>query len=169
MPVRLGHVHVVVVGGLLEVRERQLPLVVRHVLDLIEPRDRVAYVVGVGQRLLALVREGVRGIGQLAAITGRQLAVRFPRLPCRPHGDPRTRGSDPQTRVCCVTTNWAGNVTFGASTVHRPTSVADLQAVVAASGQVRALGTGHSFNRIADTTGDLISTLALPSTMDIDG
>jgi xylitol oxidase len=40
--------------------------------------------------------------------------------------------------------------------------------VVAGSTHARALGTGHSFNRIADTTGDLISTASLPPVADID-
>ena len=40
--------------------------------------------------------------------------------------------------------------------------------MVAESTRVRALGTGHSFNRIADTTGELISTAALPTVADID-
>jgi alditol oxidase len=66
-----------------------------------------------------------------------------------------------------MTINWAGNVTFGARREHRPTSVAEMQAIVAAAGKVRALGTGHSFNRLADTPGDLVSTLGLPSIMDI--
>jgi xylitol oxidase len=65
-------------------------------------------------------------------------------------------------------TNWAGNVTFGAARRHRPTSVAELQELVAGHEHVRALGTGHSFNRIADTTGDLISAGGLPPVMDID-
>ena len=43
--------------------------------------------------------------------------------------------------------NWAGNITFGAYSVSRPGSVAELQQVVAASPRVRALGTGHSFSR----------------------
>ena len=47
-------------------------------------------------------------------------------------------------------TNWAGNVTFGTAKPHRPTSVQQLQDIVARSRFVRALGTGHSFNRIAD-------------------
>lgn len=65
-------------------------------------------------------------------------------------------------------TNWAGNVTFGAARFHRPTSVGALQAVVAASAAVRALGTGHSFNQIADTAGDLVSVAELPALQDID-
>ena len=40
--------------------------------------------------------------------------------------------------------------------------------MVAEGTRVRALGTGHSFNRIADTPGDLISTAALPTVADID-
>jgi alditol oxidase len=67
------------------------------------------------------------------------------------------------------TTNWAGNVTFGAERLHQPTSLDELQHLVARSRRVRALGTGHSFNRIADTTGDLVSVAGLPGTIDIDG
>jgi xylitol oxidase len=65
-------------------------------------------------------------------------------------------------------TNWAGNVDFGARALHRPESVAQLQSLVAGSDRVRALGTAHSFNRIADTTGDLVSLAALPPTVEID-
>jgi alditol oxidase len=64
--------------------------------------------------------------------------------------------------------NWAGNVTFAAARTHRPTSVAELQQLVAGSSSIRALGTGHSFNRIADTTGDLVSVAALPTVIEID-
>jgi xylitol oxidase len=65
-------------------------------------------------------------------------------------------------------TNWAGNVTFGAARVHRPTSVRQVQDIVGESRRARALGTGHSFNQIADTTGDLVSVADLPQVMDID-
>lgn len=65
-------------------------------------------------------------------------------------------------------TNWAGNVTFGAARFHEPTSVEAVQELVAASERVRALGTGHSFNRIADTRGDLVSLRLLPAYVDID-
>jgi xylitol oxidase len=53
--------------------------------------------------------------------------------------------------------NWAGNITFAASEIRRPASVEELQHVVHGAGQVRAVGTGHSFNEIADTTGTLVS------------
>ncbi len=65
-------------------------------------------------------------------------------------------------------TNWAGNVIFGASGFHRPSTISDLQSLVAGSDRVRALGSGHSFNRIADTTGDLVTVAGLPRVIEID-
>jgi xylitol oxidase len=65
-------------------------------------------------------------------------------------------------------TNWAGNVTFNAARVHAPSSVEQLQEIVAGSGSVRALGSGHSFNLIADTTGDLVSVAGLPRIVEVD-
>src|SRR3954447_6723174 len=59
-------------------------------------------------------------------------------------------------------TNWPGNVTFAAAHVHRPTSLEALQEVVAGTARVRALGTAHSFSRVADTTRDLVSVAGLP-------
>ena len=64
-------------------------------------------------------------------------------------------------------TNWAGNITFGAARVHRPGTLDELQSVVAASDRVRALGSGHSFSPVADTTGDLVSVAGLPATVDV--
>jgi alditol oxidase len=65
-------------------------------------------------------------------------------------------------------TNWAGNVTFTASSLSRPGSVAELQRLVAGSERVRVLGSGHSFNRIADTAGTLVSLGDLPGGVDVD-
>ena len=67
-----------------------------------------------------------------------------------------------------VLTNWAGNVRFSASQVHRPASVPELRRLVAVSSRVRALGTGHSFSPIADTPGALISVAGLPKIIDVD-
>jgi xylitol oxidase len=58
-------------------------------------------------------------------------------------------------------TNWAGNITFSTG-LERPESILDLQELVSRSEKVRVLGTGHSFNRIADTTGTLVSVADLP-------
>ncbi len=63
--------------------------------------------------------------------------------------------------------NWAGNITFSAQDLRRPTSVEELQELVGRSERVRVLGTGHSFNRIADTAGTLVSVLDLPKTIEI--
>ncbi|MGI8667701.1 MAG: FAD-binding protein [Jatrophihabitans sp.] len=65
-------------------------------------------------------------------------------------------------------TNWAGSITFGTELLHRPSSVAQLQSLVASSDRARVLGTGHSFNRIADTTGALISVGELPQLLELD-
>jgi alditol oxidase len=53
--------------------------------------------------------------------------------------------------------NWAGNVTYRADSVQRPTTVEQVQALVAGAGRVKAMGARHSFNAIGDTSGTLIS------------
>jgi xylitol oxidase len=65
-------------------------------------------------------------------------------------------------------TNWAGNIEFGAARVHRPETVDELRRVVAGAERVRVLGSGHSFNHIADTPGDLVSIASLPADVRID-
>ncbi|MGW0084968.1 FAD-binding protein [Streptomyces sp. NPDC003393] len=67
-------------------------------------------------------------------------------------------------------TNWAGNIAYTAEEVRRPASVEELRAVVAGSAAVRALGSGHSFNAIADpgAGGVLLRTDALPAEVDVD-
>lgn len=65
-------------------------------------------------------------------------------------------------------TNWAGNIHFQADVLHRPTSVAELQRLVAGADRVRVLGTGHSFNRVADTDGTLVSVQELPPVLELD-
>lgn len=60
-----------------------------------------------------------------------------------------------------VGTNWAGNLAYSASTLHKPTSVDEVRRIVAASSSIRALGSRHSFNDIADGTTELLSTAAL--------
>jgi xylitol oxidase len=64
-------------------------------------------------------------------------------------------------------TNWAGNVVFGARTLHRPTTVSEVQELVARGGPLRVLGSGHSFNRMADTGGDLLTVADLPRLAEI--
>ncbi|AJP04459.1 FAD-binding protein [Streptomyces cyaneogriseus subsp. noncyanogenus] len=67
-------------------------------------------------------------------------------------------------------TNWAGNITYAAKELHRPHSLDALRALVARSPAVRVLGSGHSFNRIAEpgAEGVLLSLAALPPEVDVD-
>jgi len=56
-----------------------------------------------------------------------------------------------------VRKNWAGNYEFRASRVRVPQSVAEVQEIVSGVSSLKAAGTRHSFNGIADTAGDQIS------------
>ncbi|MBH0130434.1 FAD-binding protein [Salinibacterium sp. NK8237] len=67
-----------------------------------------------------------------------------------------------------ATTNWAGNLTYGAEAILHPTTVADVQELVAHWPRVRALGTRHSFTDIADTPGALISLSQFDPAITID-
>jgi xylitol oxidase len=53
--------------------------------------------------------------------------------------------------------NWAGTYRFGAAEVREPATVEELQDLVRSGRRIRALGTRHSFNDLADTTGTLVS------------
>ncbi|WP_258724024.1 FAD-binding protein [Cellulomonas sp. NS3] len=69
--------------------------------------------------------------------------------------------------------NWSGNYTFQAAEVHRPETVEQVQEVVAAArggeaGRVRAIGTRHCFQDLADTTGGLVSLERLEPTIELD-
>ena len=54
--------------------------------------------------------------------------------------------------------NWAGNYAYGAIATHRPPTPKQVCQLVARSDRIKALGTRHSFNGIADCTGDHCST-----------
>ncbi|GIF06684.1 FAD-binding protein [Actinoplanes siamensis] len=64
-------------------------------------------------------------------------------------------------------TNWAGNITFGARRVLRPRTLDEVRDAVASATELRVLGSGHSFNRLADTAGDLLSLAGLPRVVEI--
>lgn len=61
-----------------------------------------------------------------------------------------------------MSTNWAGNVTFSAARVEHPRSLDELRHLVVEADTAHAVGTGHSFSTIADTTGTLISLDGMP-------
>jgi xylitol oxidase len=54
-------------------------------------------------------------------------------------------------------TNWAGNLTYSADRLDVPSTPSVIQGLVKARSPLKALGARHSFNSIADTTGDQIS------------
>lgn len=64
--------------------------------------------------------------------------------------------------------NWAGNILYSSSQISAPTSRSDLQALVTNSESLKALGTRHSFNSIADTSGIHISSRDLGQGVTID-
>ncbi|TFC71289.1 FAD-binding protein [Cryobacterium sp. TMS1-20-1] len=63
--------------------------------------------------------------------------------------------------------NWAGNYRYVAPIVH-PTSVEQMQQIVAAATRVRALGSRHSFNAIADSAGTLVALDGFDDSIRID-
>ncbi|MFJ3303678.1 FAD-binding protein [Streptomyces sp. NPDC086549] len=67
-------------------------------------------------------------------------------------------------------TNWARNISYTVEEFHRPGSLDALRTLVAGSAGVRVLGSGHSFNKIADPGADgvLLSIADLPPVIDVD-
>jgi xylitol oxidase len=64
--------------------------------------------------------------------------------------------------------NWAGNYRYGARELYEPRSVEKIQELVRRSEKIKALGSRHSFNDIADSEGILISTRRLERVIEID-
>jgi xylitol oxidase len=65
-------------------------------------------------------------------------------------------------------TNWAGSVAFSAAEVSHPGSVEQLQEIIRKARKIRAVGSRHSFNRIADTTGTQVSLERLNRVVSLD-
>ncbi|NKB72883.1 MAG: FAD-binding protein [Candidatus Latescibacteria bacterium] len=63
--------------------------------------------------------------------------------------------------------NWAGNHPYRAAGLQRPESIDQVRQLVRQGQRLKVLGTRHSFNDIADTTGTLISLEGLEE-MEID-
>ncbi len=64
--------------------------------------------------------------------------------------------------------NWSGHVEFAATSWIEPTTLSDLQSAVATTDRIRAVGTTHSFNDLADTDGMHVSVAGLPQGIVID-
>ena len=63
--------------------------------------------------------------------------------------------------------NWAGNHTYRAARIHRPTQLDQVRRIVADAPRLRVLGSRHSFNDIADAD-ELLSLEELPADVDVD-
>lgn len=64
-------------------------------------------------------------------------------------------------------TNWAGNLTYHTDTLLTPASVSETRQMVKSTPKLRALGSRHSFNAIADSTAAQISLQHL-DTIELD-
>src|SRR5436305_14072618 len=63
--------------------------------------------------------------------------------------------------------NWAGNYTYRAQKLHRPTMIEQVQEIIANAASVHVLGSRHSFNDIADSS-ELLSLENLPAEVIVD-
>jgi xylitol oxidase len=63
--------------------------------------------------------------------------------------------------------NWAGNHTYRARKLHRPSTIEQVQEIVADAPAVRVLGSRHSFSDIADSS-ELLTLEALPKNVVFD-
>ena len=64
--------------------------------------------------------------------------------------------------------NWAKNITFSSQNYIEIENFTQLQKVIESSNKIKVVGTGHSFSKIADTTGTLISLKNLDAEIEID-
>ena len=71
------------------------------------------------------------------------------------------------TRTHTPGSNWAGTYLYGAEKLHRPTTIEQVQEIVANAAKVHVLGSRHSFNNIADSL-ELISLEDLHAAVIVD-
>jgi len=64
--------------------------------------------------------------------------------------------------------NWAGNYMYRAARIHQPETVEQVQDLVTHAHKIKALGTRHSFNDIADSPGELISLAHFDQILELD-
>ncbi|MGZ6523138.1 MAG: FAD-binding protein, partial [Bacteroidia bacterium] len=64
--------------------------------------------------------------------------------------------------------NWAGNITYSTGNVFYPTTTEEVQQLVKNHSKIKALGTKHCFNRIADSTDNLLSTSKMNNVVSLD-
>lgn len=65
-------------------------------------------------------------------------------------------------------TNWAGNLQYSTGNVHHPAGAEEVRELVRRLPKLRALGSQHSFNTIADSRNNLLSTKRLNKIISLD-
>lgn len=73
-----------------------------------------------------------------------------------------------ETKDVTVIRNWAGNLTYSTNNILEPKSTEEVRDIIARSTKLRALGTRHCFNTIADSDSNLLSTRYLNEIGTID-
>jgi alditol oxidase len=64
--------------------------------------------------------------------------------------------------------NWSKNVDFNDKSYLQPTSLAELQELIRTNPKVRARGTAHCFNEIANTSSVALNLAKMPKTIEVD-
>ena len=64
--------------------------------------------------------------------------------------------------------NWAGNYQYTAPEIHYPKNLEEIQELVQHAKKIRALGTRHCFNDIADSSQYLVSLENLENVISLD-
>ncbi|UTA69394.1 FAD-binding protein [Emticicia sp. 21SJ11W-3] len=65
-------------------------------------------------------------------------------------------------------TNWAGNLTYSTDNLHNPATIKEVQKVVNTQQYLRVLGSRHSFNAIADSDENQVSSAGLNKILALD-
>ena len=73
-----------------------------------------------------------------------------------------------ETQQPSAVKNWAGNLTYSTENVYEPRTIDEVKEVVKKCSHLRSLGTRHCFNRIADSTSNLLSTKNLNEVISLD-
>ncbi len=64
--------------------------------------------------------------------------------------------------------NWAGNFEYSAERIHHPKTLDEVRDIVRRAEKIRTLGSRHSFNRIADSPQDIISSDSFNRVISLD-
>ena len=65
-------------------------------------------------------------------------------------------------------TNWAGNLEYGTDHLYSANSLEQVQNYVRKQSKLKVLGTRHCFNKIADSTDNLLSLKSMDEVVAVD-